>query len=242
MLSSNDESMKAVHCRKVEMSHDENMVLLHRDDPDKEPLVGHVKVTREDWINMARHILVTEGISQVKVLEISRRLEVSRSSFYWYFKSRKELLSALLDDWEKTNTVAFVEHCNMPAGTITGAVCNLFRCFIDRTLFDHLLDFGIREWSRRNPQVREVIDRNDSLRVDAITKMFLRYGYDPAEADTRARVLYYMQIGYYALDLAETVEERLARIEGYLYSFTGKKPAKSEVDSFKSFASQQVSG
>jgi hypothetical protein len=120
-------------------------LLLHRDDPDKPPLVGHVKVTREDWLNVAWDILISEGVGQVKVLGIAAR-------------------------------------------------------------------------------------------QDAITKMFERYGYDPAEADIRARVLYYQQIGYYALDLAETLEERLTRVEGYLYCFTGVLPTAEEVADFRSFS------
>ena len=39
--------------------------LLHRNNPEKEPLVGHVKVTREDWLNVARDILVSEGMAEV---------------------------------------------------------------------------------------------------------------------------------------------------------------------------------
>ena len=70
--------------------------LLHRDNPDKEPLVGHVKVTREDWLNAARDVLVTEGADRVKILPLSNRLGVSRSSFYWYFENQKGLLAAHL--------------------------------------------------------------------------------------------------------------------------------------------------
>ena len=92
-----------------------NGPVLHRDDPDKEPLVGHIKVTREDWLNVARDILVTDGVAEVKVLAIGTRLEVSRSSFYWYFKSRKDLLSQLLDDWEARNTARIEDHCAAPA-------------------------------------------------------------------------------------------------------------------------------
>ena len=232
--------MPVVPGRKAEVLMIEDSIVLHRDDPEREPLVGHVKVTREDWLNMARHILVTEGISQVKILEISKRLEVSRSSFYWYFKSRKELLNALLNDWEKNNTAEFIRHCEMPASSITGAVCNLFRCFVDRSLFDHLLDFGIREWSRRSQEVREVVDSNDARRVEAIAGMFRRFHYSAEEADIRARVLYYMQIGYYALDLAETIEERLKRIEGYLFSFTGKQPSGVEIEAFRKYCDEHV--
>jgi AcrR family transcriptional regulator len=54
---------------------------------------GNVKVTREDWLRVAMDLLVSDGVSEVKVLTIGERLGVSRSSFYWYFKSRKDLLT-----------------------------------------------------------------------------------------------------------------------------------------------------
>jgi len=152
-------------------------LLLHRDDPDKPPLVGHVKVTREDWLNVARDILISEGVGQVKVLGIAERLDVSRSSFYWYFKSRKDLLSQLLEDWNTTNTGIMIRHTELPAKTITAALNNFFRCVVDPEGFNPQLDFAVREWARRDGSVRHVIDRADAARQAAITKMFERYGY-----------------------------------------------------------------
>lgn len=209
--------------------------ILHRDDPDKEPLVGHVKVTRDDWLNVARDVLVSDGVAEVKVLAIGEWLGVSRSSFYWYFKSRKDLLAALLDDWEGRNTAVVVAHCAMEAETVTGAVCNYFRCFLDPGRFDQGLDFAVREWSRRDGQVRRRIDRADETRIAAVTEMFARYGYDPAEADTRARILYFMQLGYHALDQSEPMELRLARTRGYLVGFTGVEPRDSEIADLRRF-------
>ena len=60
---------------------------------------GNVKVTREDWLTVAMDVLLSDGVEQVKVLTLGDRLSVSRSSFYWYFKSRQHLLDALLDQW-----------------------------------------------------------------------------------------------------------------------------------------------
>ncbi len=197
-------------------------IVLHRDDPDKKPLVGHVKVTREDWINVARHILVNEGITQVKILSMSERLKVSRSSFYWYFESRHDLLAALLDDWESRNTVSIVTHCEMDAATIAAALCNFFRCFVDPELFDKGLDFAVREWSRRDAKVRARIDRADAKRLDTVTSMFDRFDYSPEEADVRARVLYFMQLGYHALVDYEPMKERMKRMQGYLECFSGR--------------------
>ena len=106
---------------------------------------GNAKVTREDWLNLARDVLISEGVEQVKVLNLGARLGVSRSSFYWYFDSRKALLDTLLKHWERTNTQVIVDQCALPAETITGAVCNLFRCFLDTRQFNPQLDFAVRD-------------------------------------------------------------------------------------------------
>lgn len=200
-------------------------------DPAPRP-GGNTKVTRDDWLRVAMEILTDQGVPEVKVLTIGDRLGVSRSSFYWYFKSRQDLLDNLLTEWENSNTGVLVRHAAMPAETITGAVCNLFRCFVNPALFNHRLDFAVREWARREDHVRQVIDRGDTLRREALTRMFERYGYAPYEADARARILYFMQIGYYALDLKETLDERMTRIEGYLLGFTGRQPRPEELEAF----------
>ena len=218
----------------------DDSIVLHRDDPDKDPLIGHVKVTREDWINVARHILVNEGISQVKILTISERLEVSRSSFYWYFESRKDLLAALLDEWASLNTATLVRHCQMDAKNIGVAMCNFFRCFIDPNLFDRGLDFAIREWSRRDENVRNRIDEADQSRLEAIVNMFKRYQYGKYEAECRARILYFMQLGYHALDVNETMEVRMSRLQGYLEGFTGREISPQDYESLIAFAQEKA--
>ncbi len=197
---------------------------------------SNAKVSREDWLNVALDVLVSDGVDHVKVLALSQRLDVSRSSFYWYFKSRSELLDALLDHWRETNTRTFVAMCQEPAETITGAVCNLFKCFIDEQLFDHRLDFAIRDWSKRSGAVRRVVDQADAARLAEVAAMFKRYGFAPEDAEIRARILYYMQIGYFALELRETAEERLALVPGYLKGFTGLEPRPEEITGFIAFA------
>lgn len=210
--------------------------LLHRDDPQKAPLVGNIKVTRQDWLNVALDVFITDGVEQVKVLALGDRLGVSRSSFYWYFKSRQDLLDALLDHWQATNTAALVRQAQAPAKSITGAVCNVFHCVIDETLFNTRLDFAVRDWARRSGKVRRILDQSDQTRLAALEAMFGRFGYEPVEALTRARILYYMQIGYDSAELNEPLEERLKLVPTYLLGFTGQAPAQEEIDDFFRFA------
>ena len=196
--------------------------VLHRDDPDKDPLVGHIKVTKQDWLNMARDVLVAEGVAEVKIMGLAKRLGVSRSSFYWYFKDRADLQAALLDVWEARNTAQILHHCQMPSANITEALCNFFRCFVDPSKFDQGLDFAIREWSRRDPEIRVRVDQADARRIAEVTASFERHGYDHADADARARILYFMQLGYHALEVREDVDLRISRVGPYIMGFTGQ--------------------
>jgi len=206
--------------------------ILHRNDPAKAPLIGHVKVTRQDWLNMARDVLVTEGVGEVKILGLATLMGVSRSSFYWYFKDRADLLDALLTEWAVRNTTQITAQCRQEAATITGAICNFFRCFIDPAQFDRGLDFAIREWSRRDDAIRHRVDCADSERIAAVVAMFQRYDYTPGDADARARILYYMQLGYHALEVSEPMQTRMSRLDGYIRGFSGQEPEPDAIAAF----------
>lgn len=212
--------------------------LLHRDDPDKDPLVGNIKVTRDDWTNAALAVLKQGGVEAVKVADLAARMQVSRSSFYCYFKNRTDLLDALLQHWQDTNTAALVRQANATAQTITEACCNVFHCNIDAALFDNRLDFAVRDWARRSDRVNAVLKAGDAARLEALTAMFSRYGYPRLEATARARVIYYMQLGYDNADLGETLEQRLSMVPGYLVAFTGKVASDDEIAAFNAFARQ----
>jgi len=198
---------------------------------------GHVKATRDDWLDLALSVLAAEGVGHVTVLNLSERLAVSRSSFYWYFKNRDELLDALLDRWDRLNTRSIVRQTQAPAATVNQAVCNVFRCWVNPAIFSPRLDFGVREWARRSAKVRNALDRSDRERTEAVRALFVRFGYQDEDAFVRARVLYYMQIGYYALDIQEPIEARLSLTPHYLKAFTGVAPSEEEVDAFRAYAS-----
>jgi AcrR family transcriptional regulator len=210
--------------------------LLHRDDPAAAPLVGNIKVTRADWLAQALDVLIRDGVDQVKVAVLAARMNVSRSSFYWYFKSRGALLQALLAHWQDSNTAAMLDQASAPAASITGAVCNIFRCTANPDLFDIALDFAVRDWARRDVAVRGLLEASDTRRVEALREMFTRFGYGGAEALTRARVLYYMQLGYDTAGLNEPAEARLTMVPHYLRVFTGVEPRAREIEEFNVYA------
>jgi hypothetical protein len=129
-----------------------------------------------------------------------------------------------------------VAQAEAPAATITGAVCNVFRCTANPALFDTALDFAVREWARRDPDVHAALIASDTLREGALAAMFLRHGYPEPEAGTRAKVLYYMQLGYDFAGQTEDPATRLARVPDYLRIFTGREPRAGEIADFEAYA------
>jgi AcrR family transcriptional regulator len=181
-------------------------------------------------------IKAVNGVDHVTVLRLGEKLGVSRSSFYWYFKNREELLDALLDRWETFNTRSILNAAEAPAGTVNQAVLNVFRCWVNPAIFSPRLDFAVRDWARRSAHVRKALDRSDRLRTEGLRAMFARFGYEDEDAFVRARVLYAMQIGYWALDLREPIETRLGLTPHYLKTFTGVDPTEAEIGAFRAYA------
>ncbi|MEL7097492.1 MAG: TetR/AcrR family transcriptional regulator [Pseudomonadota bacterium] len=197
---------------------------------------GNSKVTRADWLHAARDMLVRVGVGGIKILTLSGELGVARSSFYWYFSDRTDLLIALLQTWETRNTRCITDKCDLPAADISHAVCHFFECFIDDTLFDQGLEFGVRDWARHDAEVRAKVEAADATRLAAITGMYARYGFETSEADARARILYFMQLGYHALDITEPMATRMSRLHGYLKGFTGHEPDPGMLEAFRARA------
>ena len=206
------------------------------------PLTGNIKATRDDWLTAAMTALIAHGVEGVKVQVIGAQLGVSRSSFYWYFKSRQDLLDALLEHWQQTNTAALISMAEKPAATITESVGNVFRCAINPDLFNTQLDFAIRDWARRSPKVRAVLDASDARRLAALQRMFENFDYPELEAVARARILYYMQIGYDDAQLGEPMAARNALMPAYLVGFTGQHPSAAEISALRDYALALASG
>ncbi len=194
------------------------------------------RATRDDWLDLALALLARGGIGAVSVLDLSARLGVSRSSFYWHFHSRDGLHDALLTKWDARNTRSIVRQAKAPAATITEAVCNVFRCWVDSALFSPRLDMAVRAWAQTSEVARRRLDLADRERMAAIEAMFARHGFAPNDALVRARALYTVQIGYYALDIREPMEARLALAPHYLETITGVRPSDDELSAFRAYA------
>jgi AcrR family transcriptional regulator len=189
--------------------------------------------TPDLWLDAAYDLLVEGGVEAVKVMPLAEKLRLSRTSFYWHFLDREALLAGLVARWRAKNTGNLVSRCEAPAATIAEAMLNLVDCWVDPQIFDSRLEFAMRTWALTDPAVEEAMSQADTARIAAITALFLRFGYDETEADTRARALYLTQVGYIALRSQESFDVRMGRIPAYVLTFCGVAPTTEEVTAFR---------
>jgi len=187
---------------------------------------------RYDWLAVAMDVFIQEGIDAVRITRLAEELGVTRGGFYWHFANRDDLITALVDYWQEKNTSAIVASFDNITSLKQG-IFQFFETCLDVKKFDPRLDLAIREWARRSSEIRDHVDEADQVRVQAITDFFVRFDYPMPEAFIRARVLYFAQIGFYALDVKEPLSTRIAYTEAYYQCFTGRTLQSEEADNFR---------
>lgn len=192
----------------------------HDSSAESRPAAGQ-SLTRADWIKTARRCFIESGIDAVKVVPLAKLLGATTGSFYWHFKSRKDLHDALLRDWVESN--------GMPFGKAVEAagpeVRDQFLAFVGVWVFDRgfsaAYDDAVRAWAHRSEQVSTVLRQIESKRIELLKQLLLKFGYDETEAYIRARITYFHQVGYYSMGIRESRGERLKLNRYYVEALTG---------------------
>jgi AcrR family transcriptional regulator len=184
---------------------------------------GKRTLTREDWVEAARAELITKGINAVKVGRLARNLRVTRGSFYWHFANHQQLLRDLLQLWEYSNTRPFEEALDRE-GVHFGyqEFIKIVNLILAEDTYKPAFDTAVRDWARTSKAAAAAVRRVDARRIDILHKVFIDLGYGEPEALVRARITYFHQVGYYALNMQEEPDTRRALVPVYIRVLTGK--------------------
>ncbi len=179
---------------------------------------------RQAWLDTARRALIEEGTAGVEINKLAKRLGVSRGGFYWFFKSREQLLDELLAYWADTSTVLFERVLQPRRGEGMQEYQALTDLWIEENEYDPKWDGAVRDWARTSKAVLKVVQAVDEKRIAAIERIFLDLGHAGMEAHIRARITYYHQVGYYALGVRESRKLRRDLMPFYRKVLTGREP------------------
>lgn len=149
-------------------------------------------LTPERWIEAATTLLVDHGVDAVRVDVVAKNLGVTRGSFYWHFKDRDDLLASLLEAWRNAATEQVIERFERsraaPQDLLRDLVSLPFRGRAAQRAAR--IELAIRAWARRDAMARRAVDEVDARRLSFTAQCFVALGFDPAEARSRAFILY----------------------------------------------------
>lgn len=164
-----------------------------------EPTADQARLTAGDWIASGLSLLAERGVDKMRIVDIADSLGVTKGSFYWHFRDRKEFLRSLAEQWSSKGTTDRLE-------TIRAATVDAHeRLRLVRMQGRDLAptDRAMREWSRQDPDVAAAVAQADQQVHEFLKQCFLDIGFDAVDADLRARTLLYAFIGQYLVRLEE---------------------------------------
>jgi AcrR family transcriptional regulator len=178
---------------------------------------------REIWLDIARRALIEDGTVGVEINKLAKRLGSSRGGFYWFFKDRAQLLEELLAYWKETSTMQFEDILKVPGKNGMEKYLAMTNLWIDEKEYDPKWDGAVRDWARTSDDVRKIVYEVDQKRIAVLEQIFKEIGYAVKDAHIRARVMYYHQVGYYAMGVQESKRRRRALIPYYRTALTGRE-------------------
>ena len=166
--------------------------------------------SRESWIIAAFETLGKEGVEQVRVEKLARKLGITKGSFYWHFTDRADLLNEVLKYWTNDMTQTVIDHTLSVTDDPIQRIYTTTEDIVsnEKSRFDP----HIKAWARNDPEVAKIVQRVDQLRLDFICQLFLDTGFDKEEAESRGRLLYYYLLGEHINSVIEPMNIRLEKL------------------------------
>jgi hypothetical protein len=143
-----------------------------------------------------------------------------------------DLLRDLLSLWESATTAPFEDAIrrSRDADPIEDLL-TILGVWVEETDFSPAFDRAVRDWAGSSKEAAAAVSRVDARRIGILHNIFKDLGFPDYEALVRARITYYHQVGYYALDEQEPRNLRRDRIPLYCKILSGL-PADEFTDRF----------
>ena len=146
---------------------------------------------RDAWLKKALDVLFSHGISSVKVEILARELAVTKGSFYWHFKDRRDLLDAVLETWKDGRIRDIQKQTRAVPGEELPRAYHVIEVYsANRNRKGMLIEIAMRDWARRDAAAAAVVEAVDAARLEFGRRGFEARGMPPLEASSRSLLLY----------------------------------------------------
>ncbi|MCF8199158.1 MAG: TetR/AcrR family transcriptional regulator [Sulfuritalea sp.] len=146
---------------------------------------------RDAWIKGAIAILAEHGAERLRVEVLATRLGVTKGSFYWHFKDRRDLQDAVLEFWKEGRIRDIRKQTQSEPGGEVAALLHTIEVYASaRNRKGIAIEAAVRSWARRDPQAGAVVEAVDAERLACSCRLFRACGLPEQEAQARSVMLY----------------------------------------------------
>lgn len=180
------------------------------------------QLDRAAWIKAAFDVLADKGLDGIRVEVLAKRLKVTKGSFYWHFKDRRDLLDAVLETWKDGRIRDIQKQTRAVPGEELPRAYHVIEVYsANRNRKGMLIEIAMRDWARRDAAAAAVVEEVDAARLEFGRRGFEARGMSELEASSRSLLLYayvfglsLMSCGKFDADMDEMkrwIADRIAR-------------------------------
>jgi AcrR family transcriptional regulator len=132
---------------------------------------------------MALEVLETDGVAGVRIEILAKRLEISKSGFYWHFKNRNRLLKDMLDYWTHELTEVLTTNQEMLALDPKRRLARTAELILEYDLTRY--EIPIRQWALQDAVAARAVRKVNRMRLDYIGGAFSELGFTGDDLEMR---------------------------------------------------------
>jgi AcrR family transcriptional regulator len=144
------------------------------------------RVSKQQWLDAALEALSSGGVEAVRVVDLAKALNISKSGFYWHFESREHLLEQMKQYWITEYSSQIIEETLQSHEPLVGKLTQLVGKIRDRQAGKY--DLAFTAWAARNPSLKTHVDHVRDMRITFIKTILAEEGYRGDDLEGRARL------------------------------------------------------
>jgi AcrR family transcriptional regulator len=178
------------------------------------------RLTRQQWLEKSLELLSKGGPGQLRIDNITKKMKVTKGSFYWHFRNRADYIESLAHYWDKWSNDDVIKYVEAMDATPKAKMKSIITHVIENNLSAY--DAAVQMLAHGEPKIAPIIAGGFMKRLKFLGSLFRQAGFKGKTLETHKRLF----VGYFILDAVlidrESKKERLQHALNMLDFITQK--------------------
>lgn len=167
------------------------------------------RLTREQWLQKSLDLLISGKHGKLRIDKITKDLNVTKGSFYWHFKNRRDFIESLAQYWDRIVQDELIEKANELYDGSKERMAYIIQDALQRNLISY--DAAMQMLAHKEPCIAPIISNGFKKRMAFVESVLKSFGFTANELELRKHLL----VSYFLLDAAligqSTLKKRLEK-------------------------------